>query len=127
MVDDHLRQTGALMDALERDWHAGRAAGRVNDTQWSNWAQWLAGWRKFFQDSKGLGATLSGGYVDRSIQYRAEYEQWRKRLSSLGAKLQSPVPVRSKGSPSWARDIAVALGVIGISAVFGALLRGKFK
>jgi len=138
MVEDHLRQTDILVDALERDWHKARAAELVPDGMWKNWAEWLAGWRKFYQDSQGLladiarhaglpGAVISSAYVDRSRQYRATYKTWQKRLRSLGAELASPEPTAELETNTWARDIAIGLGVVGASFVLGAILRGRFS
>jgi len=121
LVEDYLRQTGALVDAVDRDWHAGRAADKVSDAQWKNWAEWLANWRKFHSDSKGLG-TWSGGTADRAEQYRRELKSWREALKRLGGKLESPQVPReptpiADSMGSLGRNLAIGAGIIGFGAV----------
>lgn len=125
LVKSYVRDTEAMMSAVDRDYHGARGAGKVDDAVWKNWAAFLAGWRAFAAES----STWTGGTVDHAESYRERLKAWRNRLRGMGyAPDSSPIPASKPSAlAAFSKDFAIALGIAGGTALILYMIKGAVR
>lgn len=126
LVQDYLRQTNEHFEGFDRDMHAHRAAGKVDDPTWMNWASFLAGWRAFYDEHRGGWSEYwsTGGVVDVAEQWRRDLIDWRKRMVKAGMRPRSMAPKAADRTPLFTFSSGAAVGAF---ILMGGLLLWALK
>lgn len=108
MVRDYVRQTAVMFDAVDRDYQAAKAAGKLPPSEGANWVAFRDSFRAFVKDA----TDWSGGTADRAEDYRRQLQDWRARVARYVTP-SSPQPhVESKSALfSWGGGVGVGVVV----------------
>ena len=108
MIADYMRQTQNSFGAVDRDYQAAKAAGRLPPAELANWVAFRDGWQAFYTSNR---SSWSGGTVDRAEDYRNQLAGWRQRVARYVTPT-SPAPHIDPSSGLWSFGGGAGFGVL---------------